>query len=727
VTDSDVSGVASPDRSAVAWYQAVVAPRRVAVVGASSHPAKGSLLTNLLRMGFQGEVIPVNPRGGPIAGLPAVTDIREAAAQIDLALIVVPAPHVPDAVRGCVDAGVRVAYIMSAGFAELGEQGRVLQEQARAQAVGRGLRIVGPNTNGLISARAGLAASIMTSVGDLPAPLARGGAAVITQSGAVGAFIFTGCHNAGLPVGTYLSTGNEADVGFEEMLGELVDDPSVDLILAYAEGIRDGAGFVRAAERARAVSKPIVLLKVGVTDEGARASASHTAAIAGSDTVYEGVLQQLGVRRARSLRELIDAGRLLSDSPGGLGTRAGVVTISGGLAVMATDEIVRRSLSLPSWTDGSAKAFRQVLPAYLQISNPLDTSGVMADNLGILRSVLRAASADSRTDVTLLCLGGSRAREQAVVDGLADFLPKIAKPTLVVWVGGSPDVYQRMRHAGIIAFESVEDAIAALSLARARLPDGTDHEASQPCGMPSRQAATATAASVIEAARAAGRTALDEVESKVILRAYGVPCAAEAVVEPGADVAQVAAELSFPLVAKLRSAEVRHKSDVGGVIAGLADIAATRAAVADLLALAARLGLQDADVVLQEQVDIGVELILGASTDPTFGPVVSIGVGGVTAEVAPDVQVRLPSLTRAGVYRALDGLRGQRLLRGFRGAAPVPRRRLADTVLRFARMVGDLAPEVSEIDINPLVVERGEGRLAAVDALMILRQHAERC
>jgi acetate---CoA ligase (ADP-forming) len=726
VTGSDVRDVAGRDRTAVPWYQAVVAPRRVAVVGASSHPAKGSLLTNLLRLGFQGEVIPVNPRGVTIAGLPAVTDIREAADQIDLALIVVPAPQVPAAVRGCAEAEVRVAYIMSAGFAELGERGRVLQEQARTEAVSGGLRIVGPNTNGVISARAGLAGSIMTSVGDLPAPLARGGAAVITQSGAVGAFIFTGCHNAGLPVGTYLSTGNEADVGFEEVLGELVDDPSVELILAYAEGIRDGPGFIRAAERAKSAGKPIVLLKVGVTDEGARASASHTAAMAGSDVVYEGVLQQLGVRRARSLRELIDAGRLLSESPRGVGTRVGVVTISGGLAVMASDEIARRSLSLPSWADSSAEAFRQVLPGYLQISNPLDTSGVMADNLGILRAVLRTASADDRTDVTLLCLGGSRARERAVVDGLADFVPKIAKPTLVVWVGGSPDVYQRMRHADIIAFESVEDAIAALSLARAHVPDDMDQTASRPCGLPSRQAAMAIAVSMIKAARAAGRTALDEVESKVILRAYGLPCAEEAVVEPGADVAQVATKLLFPLVAKLRSAEVLHKSDVGGVLAGLADIAATRAAVADLLALAGRLGLRHAEVVLQEHVDIGVELILGASTDPTFGPVVSIGVGGLTAEVAPDVQVRLPSLARAEVYRALDSLRGRRLLRGFRGAAPAPRRQLADTVLRFAQMVGDLAPEISEIDINPLVVERGEGRLAALDALMILRQDAER-
>jgi len=348
---------------------------------------------------------------------------------------------------------------------------------------------------------------------------------------------------------------------------------------------------------------------------------------------------------------------------------------------MATDEIIRRSLSLPAWADGTTKDFRQALPAYLQVSNPLDTSGVMADDADILRSVLRAASGDKQTDLTLVCLGGSRAREHAVVDGLAALTPEIAKPTLVVWAGGSPEVYRRMRQAGIIAFDGVEDAIAAVSLARAQAPaDAATDPASQPCGLPPREAARATALAMIEAACAAGRTMLDEVESKTILRAYGVPCVAEVTVGPDGDAGQAAAGLSYPLVAKLRSAEVPHKSDVGGVMTGIADAGKARVAVADLLALGGRLGLRHADVVLQEQVDIGVELILGASADPPSGQSSPSASVALRLRVARDVQVMLPSLTRPDACRALDRLRSQHLLGGFRGAAPVPRQQVADTV-----------------------------------------------
>jgi acyl-CoA synthetase (NDP forming) len=704
--------------SAAPWYQALVSPRRVAVVGASADPAKGGLLRNLLRLGFHGDAVAVNPKGGTIDGLIAVADIRDVDEPVDLALVAVPARYVPDAIRGCAEAGVRVAYIVSSGFAELGEQGAELQAQAVREAARGGVRLVGPNTNGIISARSGLAGSIMTPVGDLSAPLRPSGVAVITQSGAIGAFIFTGCLAAGLPVGTYTSTGNEADVGFEELLSALVDDPSVQVILAYVEGLRDGAGFIKAARRAQELGKPIVLLKVGVTDAGARASASHTASMAGRDIVYHGVLRQLGVRRANTLRELIDAGRLLMAAPAGVGTRVGVVTISGGLAVMATDEIVRRSLQVPAWNAECATRFDELLPDYVTVQNPLDTSGVMADDVALLRAVLETASADDQTDLILLSLGGSRTREQTVLTALSEIVPTLAKPVLVVWVSASSEFPAAMHRSGITGFDSIEAALAAVSVARWAPSPAGEEESIPRHGAPNRHALD-VAAALITWAQATGRAALDEVESKAILRGFGVPTVAEQML--GADDEScLPADLVYPVVAKLRSPELPHKSDVGAVRMGLSDPAAARRAISELRALAGELKLAQADIVIQEQVDIGAELILGASEDPTFGPVVTIGIGGVAAEVEPDIQILLPSLNRSDVLDAVDRLRSQKLLNGFRGAAPVPRPDLANTVVRFADMVRALSPWVSEIDVNPLIADQ-QGRLVAVDGLMVLR------
>ncbi len=703
------------------WYQALVSPRRVAVVGASADPAKGGLLRNLLRLGFHGDTVAINPKGGTIDGLVAVADIRDVDEPIDLALITVPARHVPEAIRGCAEVGVRVAYIVSSGFAELGEPGAELQAQAAREAARGGVRLLGPNSNGIISARSGLAGTIMTPVGDLRAPLTSSGVAVITQSGAIGAFIFTGCLAAGLPVGIYASTGNEADVGFEELLGALVDDPSVQVILAYVEGLRDGAGFITAARRAQELGKPIVLLKVGVTDAGAEASASHTASMAGRDVVYEGVLRQLGVRRANTLRELIDAGRLLAASPAGVGTRIGVVTISGGLAVMATDEIVRRSLLLPAWNAETTGRFSEALPDYVTVQNPLDTSGVMADDMGLLRSVLETASEDDQTDVVLLCLGGSREREQKVLAALTDIVSTLAKPVLLAWVGASTEFTAAMHRSSIASFDSIEAALGAVSVAR-RAPGRAAERRWTPCEGASNGQAPDVAIALITQAQADGRTTLDEVDSKAILRAFDVPTVAERVLHT--DESHLAADFSYPLVAKLRSPELLHKSDVGGVRLGLSDPAAARSAIEELRALAQQLGLAQSDVVVQEQVSIGAELILGASDDATFGPVVTIGIGGVGAEVEPDIQIRLPSMTRSDVLDAVDHLRSQKLLNGFRGAAPVSRSDLADTVLHFADMVRALSPWVSEIDVNPLIADR-QGRLVAADGLMVLRRDSK--
>jgi acyl-CoA synthetase (NDP forming) len=708
------------------WYEHLVAPRSVAVVGASADPAKGSLLRNVLRLGFSGEVVPVNPHGGTIEGLRVARTLAEVERRIDLALIAVPAALVPGAVRECAHAGVSVGYIMTAGFAELGPQGAALEREASAAAAETGMRLLGPNSNGMISARAGLAASIMTTVSDLEAPLIDGGVAVISQSGAVGTFILTACLEAGVSVGTYFSTGNECDVGFEEILDRLVDDPGVKVVLAYIEGLRNGADFVSAAARAQESGKPLVVLKVGVTEEGATASASHTAAMAGTEVVYDGVLRQLGVRRASNLSELVHAGVVLS-SDRRVGPRLAVITISGGLAVMATDEAVPRSLRLPAWAPSTARQLEELLPKYVTVRNPLDTSGVIADDPLLLRTVLNAAATEDGVDVLLLALGGSQARRTMIVEALVSAGPGLAKPLVVVWVGETDESTRRLIAAGVPCFGRLEDAVSALALSVGPQRREVDRANVQGASPTSSRSLTAEedpskiALALVAEARHHERLTLDEFESKAILRAFGIPCVPEATVQGVDEVGVAAADLCYPLVAKLRSPGLLHKSDVGGVLLGLADRNAVERAVAELLTRAHQLGLDDADVLLQEQIPVGVELLLGSSTDPTFGPVLSLGIGGVAAEIAPDLGVRLPHLSADDVEQLLSRLRSQRLLDGFRGAAAVSRAAVADVAVRFGEMVEDLAPWVKEIDVNPLVSRRDNGRLVVVDALMVLR------
>jgi acyl-CoA synthetase (NDP forming) len=678
-------------------------------------------------MQFTGEVVPVNPHGGMIEGLPVVTEVAEIEGPVDLALISVPAALVPGAVRQCAKAGVSVGYIMTAGFAELGPRGAALELEASAAADESGMRLLGPNSNGMISARANLAASIMTTVSDQEPPLQDDGVAVISQSGAIGAFILTACLDAGLSVGTYFSTGNECDVGFEELLDRLIDDPSVKVILAYIEGLRNGADFVTAAERAQQLGKPIVVLKVGVTEEGATASATHTASMAGAEVVYDGVLRQLGVRRASNLSELVRAGLVLTSLGGRACTCLGVISISGGLAVMATDEAVGRSLQLPAWSSKTNEQMLALLPQYVTVRNPLDTSGVIADDPLLLRSVLDVAATDDGIDVLVLALGGSQGRRAVVAEALMAAAPELAKPLVLVWVGEADESTRRLATAGIPSFGRVEDAVSALALS-AR-PTGRGKTLSvlrDPPPVPSEAPLTERSRSkvmleLIGEARRSERPALDEFESKRILRAFGIPCVREVTVRTIDGVGPAAAGLCYPLVAKLRSPWLLHKSDVGGVSLGLADLDTTERAVSELLLRAEQLGLGDADVLLQEQVPVGIEFLLGSSTDATFGPVVSLGLGGVTAEVAPDVGVRLPHLRAADVDQLLSGLRSQRLLDGFRGAAAVSRAELADVAARFGELVECLAPWVIEIDVNPLVSRRDDGRLVVVDALMVLR------
>ena len=709
------------------WYEHLVAPRSVAIVGASADPAKGSLLRNMLRLGFSGDVVPVNPHGGTIEGLRVASTIAEVEGNIDLALIAVPAALVPGAVHECAHAGVSVGYIMTAGFAELGPQGAALEREASAAAAETGMRLLGPNSNGMISARAGLAASIMTTVSDLEPPLIDDGVAVISQSGAVGTFILTACLEAGLSVGTYFSTGNECDVGFEEILDRLVDDPSVKVILAYIEGLRNGADFVSAAARAQESGKPLVVLKVGVTEEGATASASHTAAMAGAEVVYDGVLRQLGVRRASNLSELVHAGVVLSKSGRRIGSRLAVITISGGLAVMATDEAVPRSLRLPAWAPSTARQLEGLLPRYVTVRNPLDTSGVIADDPLLLRAVLDAAATEDGVDVLLLALGGSQARRTMIVEALVTAGPELPKPLVVVWVGETDESTRRLIAAGIPCFGRLEDAVSALALSVGPNRPEVDLANVQvsslaPSGsLMAQEDPSKVALELIAGARHHGRLTLDEFESKAILRAFGIPCVPESPVQGVDEVDVAAADLCYPLVAKLRSPGLLHKSDVGGVSLGLADRNAVERAVAELLRRAHQLGLDDADVLLQEQIPVGVELLLGSSTDPTFGPVISLGIGGVAAEIAPDLGVRLPHLSADDVDQVLSRLRSQRLLDGFRGAAAVSRSAVADVAVRFGEMVEDLAPWVKEIDVNPLVSRRDNGRLVVVDALMVLR------
>ena len=711
---SDILGIARDP------LQPVFAPRSVAVIGASQRPGSvgRTLLWNLISSPFGGTVYPVNPRHPSVLGIRAYPDVGSLPEPAELAVIATPAAIVPDLVEECVAAGVRAAVIISAGFRETGRPGAELEERLLLRARAGGMRLIGPNCLGVMNPLTGLNATFA-------AQMARpGSVGFVSQSGALLTAVLDWAEREALGFSAIVSLGSMLDVGWGDVIYYLGDDPHTKSIVMYMETIGDARSFLSAA-REVAITKPIVVIKPGRSAQAARAAASHTGSLAGSDDVLAAAFRRVGVLRVDTVADLFYVSEVLATQPRPRGRRLSIVTNAGGPAVIATDALIGGGGQLAELGPGPRGALDAVLPAAWSHGNPIDILGdADADRYA---AAVEVAAANPESDGLLVIL-----TPQAMTDvtGTAERLATSARvkgrPVLASWMGaGAVEAgAARLRRAGIPVFPYPDDAAAMFNYTwryadnlRAlyetpALPDAV--------GEPGRD----HAAAVIERVRAEGRSLLTEVESKDVLAAYGIPVA-ETRVAPDADAALAAADaIGYPVVLKLHSHTITHKTDVGGVRLNLLDADAVRLAYGSIEeAVRERSGIEHFEgVSVQPMINYaGYELILGSSTDPQFGPVLLFGLGGQLVEVLRDRALGLPPLSTTLARRMMERTRIYEALQGVRGRRPVDLAALEALLVRFSQLVVE-QPRIQEVDVNPLLASPEQ--LIALDARIVLHDPA---
>jgi acetyl coenzyme A synthetase (ADP forming)-like protein len=677
-------------------------PRSVAVIGASTRPGSvgGAVLANIVKGGFSGPTYAVNARGGTISGLPAYKSIGDVPERVDLAIIAVPAGAVLRVAEECADNGVRGLVVVSAGFAEMNEEGAELQRSLVTIARHRGMRLVGPNCIGIANPRLGLNATFS----DRCPPPGRIG--LMSQSGAVGVALLDAASRTGLGISTFVSAGNKADVSGNDLLQYWEDDPDTDVVMLYLESLGNPRKFARLAQRV-ARRKPIVVVKSGRTEAGQRAASSHTAAMAASDTAADTLFRQAGVTRVDSVREMYAVARVLATQPLPAGRRIAIVGNSGGPGILAADACGAARLALSDLSASTRKALTDLAPPGASTSNPVDllASAGPAEYSAAIRLVRDDPDVDAVVVIFTPTLIADPAEVAAAIAGAS---AGSSKPVVAAFITEPDGTLTADGGVHVPRFEAAEDAVRAIGIAA----DRADW-LKQPCGdMPVLAGIDAERAdAVVSAALQAnpeGRW-LDERECDDVLRAYGIPLVESATADSPERAAEAADRLGYPVAMKVASPAVLHKSDAGGVVLDLGNAEDVRDA---WTTMAGDLGGLEA-VTIQRMADPGVETIVGAVQDRQFGPLVMFGLGGTAAELLGDRAFSLLPLTDIRAAELVRSLRTSALLLGYRGAPPVDTAALEQVLLRVAQLVTDL-PAVAELDLNPVIA--GSDGVVAVDA-----------
>ncbi len=696
---------------------AIFAPRSVAVVGATERPGSvgRTILWNLISSPFGGTVFPVNPKRSNVLGIRAYPKVADIPEPPELAVIVTPAPTVPGMIRECGEASVRGAIVISAGFKEAGPEGVALERQTLEEARRHRMRVVGPNCLGVMSPLSGLNATFA-------AGMARpGNVGFISQSGALCTAVLDWSFRENVGFSAFVSVGSMVDVGWGDLIDYLGGDARTRSIVIYMESIGNARAFLSAA-REVALTKPIIVIKAGRTQAAAKAAASHTGALTGSDEVLEAAFRRCGVLRVESIADLFYMAEVLAKQPRPRGPRLTILTNAGGPGVLATDALMVNQGQLAELTPETLDAFGRLLPAHWSHGNPVDILGDATPER--YAKALEIAAKDSTSDGLLVVL-----TPQAMTDPTqtAERLKPHAqvpdKPLLASWMGGSEVAAGEaiLNGVGIPTF-SYPDAAARVFTYMWRYSSNLKalYETPMlPTGIDQR-AARDEAGAIVQRARDKGRTILTESESKQVLAAYGIPTVPTRVAATEDEAVRVAGEIGYPVVVKLHSETITHKTDVGGVRLDLQNEAAVRGAFGAIrAAVAAKAGAADfLGVAVQPMVKLdGWEIILGSSVDPQFGPVILFGAGGQLVEVFRDRALGLPPLNTTLARRMMERTRIFTVLKGVRGKAPLDLAALDQLLVRFSQLVVEQR-WIKEIDVNPLLA--AAERLIALDARVVL-------
>lgn len=691
--------------------QALIAPASIAIIGASDNPARigGRPIRYLLDCGYDGPIYPVNPKHEVIQGLAAYATIRDINQPVDCALIAIPAKHVLQTLLDCAASGVRSAIIFSSGFAEIGNDGIEMQVAISALSAETGMRVLGPNCLGVLNLHTRFFATF-SSTGDAGYP-PPGPLAIISQSGAYGTHLFAVAKSRDIGVSHVITTGNECDVTVAECIGWAADNDDIKVIAAYAEGTKDGPALIRSLEKAHACGKPVIFLKVGKSEEGAQAAASHTASLAGADEIYDVVFRQFGVYRAETTEDMLDAAYACTSGIYPKGKKIGLVTISGGVGAQMADHAVRCGLDVAPMPQDAQDQLKKHLP-FASARNPVDTTAQFFNDLSLVGLnfdiMLDKGKYDSAVAFFTLA-----ACSPYLVDPLLEELDKIRKKfpdrLLILSMVGPAEIVNKYREAGYLTFEDPCRAITAIA-ALTRIGQAFERPAiSTPMAHPAEVKADIPS------------RALSEWESRNLLSEAGLPVVEAALCMSGEAAGEAAGAYNQPVAMKINGGRFAHKTEIGGV---MLNISGPEAAADTFTILRERAEkAEDADalegVIVAPMLSGGIEAILGVQIDPVFGPAVMFGLGGVFVEVFKDVSFRLAPFDKDEALSMIAETKGAQLLRGVRGQPAADMDALADALVCLSRFAAENAANLESIDLNPFVVfPKGQGAVA-LDCLVV--------
>jgi len=691
-------------------------PQSVAIVGASRQKGKVGyeILANMIEAGYSGRIFPVNPKAEEIEGLKCFPDLESIGETPDLVIIIVPAKIVPPVLQQCAKVGVKAVVIITAGFREIGKAGGALEDQIVRIAKRGGIRVIGPNCLGLIIPANRLNASFG---GDLPSP---GGIAYLSQSGALLAAILDMANASDIGFSKLVSIGNKADVDELDLIQAIADDDDTKVIAGYLESISDGNAFVSLAERTSHF-KPILLMKSGGTQAGAKAASSHTGSLAGSEMAYESAFERAGIIRCESIKQQFDYAQAFANQPLPAGAGVAVVTNAGGPGIMATDAIERIGLTFAELTQETIDKLSANLPPAANVQNPIDVLGdALADRYEFALNVVLD---DSNVDVVLVLLTPQAMTEcVATAEAIAKVArQKPAKPVLACFLGASKieEGVKVLRRSRMPQYDSPESAVTTIG-AMVRYVEWRSRPKRVVKLFPVNRRKVEN---IVERHLRQGIFEISEADSKEILEAYGFVTPKGSIATTADQAANIAQRLGYPVVLKIWSPDILHKSDVGGVKVGINSEREVRDAF-DLMIYRIPKKLPDAHilgVLVQEMCSKGKEVILGMNRDPHFGPLMMFGMGGVMVEVLKDVSFYLAPLTAHEARQMLINTKTYRILQGVRGDAGVDIDRIAEGLQRLSQLVTEF-PQIKEMDINPYVAGPEGTTPIAVDARITLEE-----
>jgi acetate---CoA ligase (ADP-forming) len=671
-------------------------PKAIAVIGASRNPEKVgyALLANLVNSGYQGDIVPVNPEAGEILGKTCYRSLAEYKGQIDLGIVVVPGKYVREAIQSCINCSAKSIIVITAGFREVSAKGAEIEKELVELCHANGVRMVGPNCLGVLNTEHRMNATFAPS---LP-PAGR--ISVISQSGALCVAILDWAAHQKLGLGKVISFGNKADLNEVDFIQALAEDKQTNVIAGYLESIKEGNKFLRVAEEAASI-KPVVILKVGITQAGAKAASSHTGSLAGADIAYGAAFRRAGVVRADSFESLFDYAMAFSMQPLPRGDRVGIITNAGGPGIMAADAAETLGLKMVSPTPTNEARLRAVLPAAAAVGNPVDVIGDADPDRYV--KAFEILQEDEKIDsIIVVSTPQNMTRPLELAEKLAK-AHKGVKPLLTAFMGGKE-------------VAAAKDRLMALSIPNYPAPDRAVAALKAMCDYAAwRQRAARVVTRfpvnrrrvdrIIQMQIRSGATQVAEIEAKEILRAYGFNVLEGHLARTADEAVDVADRIGYPVVLKISSPDIIHKSDFGGVRINLANAEQVRDAF-DLMMLRIQKRAPNAylrGVFVEKMGQRGREVILGMTRDPQFGPMLMFGLGGIFVEVMKDVTFHLAPITADEAMQMLKGTRSYALLQGARGQAPVDLEAIAGALQRISQLATDYS-EILELDINPFIV-----------------------